>query len=177
MSIFNRSFCFMKVLTALVLFFFFEQNNVYAQNYQTYTLYMHGFTKYVVWPEEDKKGDFEIFVLGESALIAELQKMAEKKKVGDRTIKIFKLNTLKEFQKGHILFVPVEQSGLLPEVLNKIGDKSTLLITEQPGLGVKGSDINFITKGGKLAFELNQSALSKHKLKAASELTRLAIVI
>jgi len=167
----------MRILPALFLFCFLGQDSLYAQNYQTYTLYMHGFAKYVVWPDEDKKGDFEIFVLGESPFIAELQKMAEKKKLGDRTIKVAKLATLKEFQKGHVLFVPLAQSGQLSEVLTKIGDKSTLVITEQPGLGLKGSHINFITKDGKLAFELNQTALSKHKLKAASELTRLAIVI
>jgi hypothetical protein len=52
-----------------------------------------------------------------------------------------------------------------------------MVITEQAGLGAKGSDVNFVIKGGKLAFELNQAALAKHKLKASTELTRLAILI
>jgi YfiR/HmsC-like len=76
-----------------------------------------------------------------------------------------------------MLFVPSTLSGQLGEVLSKVGSKSTLVITEQPGLGAKGSDVNFIMKDGKLAFELNQTALTKHKLKASSELTRLAILI
>jgi hypothetical protein len=62
-------------------------------------------------------------------------------------------------------------------VLTKVGEVSTLIITEQAGLGVKGSGINFFLKEKKLAFELNQAALAKHKLKAPIELTRLATII
>jgi hypothetical protein len=51
------------------------------------------------------------------------------------------------------------------------------VVTEEPGQGVKGSDINFIDKDGKLAFELNQNAVNKRKLKVSTELTRLAIII
>lgn len=161
----------------LAIFIFIGTVAVRAQNYQTYTLYIHSFAKMIQWPEEDKKGDFEIFVLGESPIFAELQKMAEKKKIGDRVIKVSKISTLNDFRKGHMLFIPAAQSGKLVEALTKIGEKSTLIITEQTGLGAKGSGINFFMKEGKLAFELNQAALAKHKLKAAVELSRLATII
>jgi nitrogen regulatory protein PII len=167
----------MRNTLAALFFVSLGTSNLAAQNYQTYTLYMHGFAKFVLWPEDDKKTDFEIVVIGESPLTAELQKMAEKKKVGDRSIKVSKINSIAEFRKGHMLFVPSTLSSQLGEVLSKVGGKSTMVITEQAGLGAKGSDVNFVIKGGKLAFELNQSALAKHKLKASTELTRLAILI
>jgi len=62
-------------------------------------------------------------------------------------------------------------------VLQKVDTQSVLVITEQSGLGAQGSCVNFITKEGKLAFELNQSALTKQNLKASIELTRLATMI
>jgi len=145
----------MRNALAALFFVSLGTSNLAAQNYQTYTLYMHGFAKFVLWPEDDKKTDFEIVVIGESPLTAELA----------------------EFRKGHMLFVPSTLSSQLGEVLSKVGGKSTMVITEQAGLGAKGSDVNFVIKGGKLAFELNQSALAKHKLKASTELTRLAILI
>ena len=167
----------MKIVTTFLFLVVFGGSSLKAQNYQTHTLYIYSFGKFVIWPEEDKKGDFEIFILGDSPIIEELKQMSEKKKVGDRVIKVAKINTLNDFKKGHILFIPSGQSGQLNDVLTKLGDRSTLVITEQPGLGVKGSDVNFVVKEGKLAFELNQNALSKHKLRAANELTRLAIII
>jgi hypothetical protein len=44
-------------------------------------------------------------------------------------------------------------------------------------MATKGGDINFITKEGKLAFELNQASVNKKGLKVSTELTRLAVLI
>jgi hypothetical protein len=66
---------------------------------------------------------------------------------------------------------------MLPEILSKVADQSVLIVTEQNGMGQKGSSINFIQKEGRMAFEMNQSALNSRKLKAAIELSRLAIII
>jgi YfiR/HmsC-like len=146
-------------------------------NYQTYTLYIYNFAKLIQWPEEERKGDFEILVLGDSPVLPELEKMAERKKLGDRSIKVTKIKSIGEFTKAHILFLSTEQSGQLNAVLGKLGGTSTLLISDQAGLAAKGTDINFVVKEGKLAFELNQNAIGKHKLKSAAELNKLAILI
>ncbi len=171
----NRNFMRKALYVSLCILGFFSAS---AQtNYQTHTLYIYSFGKFIQWPDEYRAGDFEIAVLGESPIIAELEKMAQKKKVGDRTIRIVRLTSLKDLKKSHVLFVPGAQSGSLNDCIQKIGDQSTLIVTEQAGLGAKGSDINFLLKEGRLVFELNQNSLSKHKLKAANELTRLAIII
>jgi hypothetical protein len=116
-------------------------------------------------------------VLGDSPILEELKKLAQAKKVGDRSIRVIRITSPSEIKKCNILFLPADKSGQLTDVLTKIGSASILLATEQPGLGSKGSAINFITKDGKLAFEMNQAVMNKQKLKASNELTRLAIVI
>jgi hypothetical protein len=52
-----------------------------------------------------------------------------------------------------------------------------MVVSESDGAGMKGSDINFVIKDGKLAFELNQAAVSKKSLKVSMELSRLAILL
>jgi hypothetical protein len=148
-----------------------------AQNYETKKVYVYSFVRLIQWPEESRVGDFEIAVLGETPFFDQLIEMASKKKLGDRTIKVIKLATIAELNKSHILVLPSAQSASLAEVLKKISTGSTLVVTEQDGLALKGSHINFVLKDGKLAFELNQNALTKNKLKAANELTRLAILL
>ncbi len=146
-----------------------------TQNYQTYTLFMYSFTKFVQWPPEDNNGDFEIAVLGESPILSELKTMAEKKRGGSRPIHITKINALSEYKKSHIIFVSPDWSAKYPEVVTKIGDAPVLLVTEQATGANKGA-VNFVNnKEGRLAFELNQTDLAKHHLKASAELTRLAI--
>src|SRR5688572_819871 len=142
-----------------------------------HTVFIFSFTRYIQWPDAYNGGDFEILVLGDSPIVEELKSMAQVKKVGDRTIKITKINSPAEIRKCNILFVPSGKSSQITEVLGKVTTQSILVVTEEPGLGAKGSNVNFITKDGKLAFELNQGAATKQGLKVSNELSRLAILI
>lgn len=149
-----------------------------SQDYKLHPVYIYSFTKYIIWPEAYKEGDFEILVLGDSPIIKELGTMAGAKKTPDnRNIVINKIGSPAEIKKCNVLFVPAAKSKLLADILGRVGNQSILVITEEEGLGVKGSNINFIIKEGKLAFELNQGTLTKQNLKASSELSRLAIQI
>ena len=146
-----------------------------SQSYQTHTLFMYSFTRFVQWPPEESQGDFEIVVLGESPILSELKVMAEKKKAGSRTIHVSKINSMAEYKKSHILYVGTDWSSKYQEVATKIGENPVLLVTEQATPANKGA-INFVNnKDGKLAFELNKPAIEKHKLKVSAELSRLAI--
>jgi hypothetical protein len=148
-----------------------------AQNYKLHTVFIFSFTRYVVWPEAYNQGEFEILVLGDSPIVGALEEMAKAKKVGERTIKVTRINNPSEIRKCNILFVPASKSSQLNDVVAKVSNQSILVITEEPGLGAKGSVINFIMKEGKLAFELNQSAVARQNFKIANELSRLAILI
>lgn len=161
------------LLAVLISFCGFTQE----KSYKMHPLFIFSFTRYVQWPEAYNQGDFEILVLGDSPIIEELKALAQSKKVGDRPIKIIKINGVSEIRKCNMLFVPADKSDKLNEVMQKIETQSVLLMTEQPGLGAQGSCINFVTKEGRLTFELNQSALTKHNLKASNELTRIATMI
>jgi hypothetical protein len=149
----------------------------FAQNYKLHTVFIYSFTRYVIWPDAYNQGEFEILVMGDSPIVDALQDMAQAKKVGDRPIKVTRINSPSEIRKCNILFVPASKSAQLNDVVSKVSNQSILIITEEPGLGAKGSVINFIMKEGKLAFELNQSAVARQNLKIANELSRLAILI
>ena len=163
--------------TFVLLLFLISFSISHAQNYKLHSLFIFSFTRYVQWPEGQNEGDFEIVVLGDSPLTEELKVMAQAKKVGDRAIKISKINAITELKKCNILFVPASKSPQIAEILGKVSAQPILVVTEDIGLGAKGSNINFITKDGKLAFELNQTTLTKQNLKVSNELSRLAILI
>ncbi len=150
---------------------------VSAQNYKLHTVFIYSFTRYVIWPETYNSGEFEILVMGDSPIVDALKEMAQAKKVGERPIKITKIKSASEIRKCNMLFIPAGKSSQLTDIVTKVSNQSILIITEEPGLGTKGSDINFIMKDGKLAFELNQTAVDRQNLKVANELSRLAIQI
>jgi hypothetical protein len=164
--------CVFGVLLAIV-----TCSHLYAQNHKLESVFIYSFTRYVIWPESHNQGDFEILVLGEAPIVDELRKMAAAKKVGERNIRVTQINTLDEIKKCNILFIPSSKSPEFTDVVTKINTQPILIITDEPGLGMKGSDINFIVKDGKLRFELNQAAVARQNLKVANELSRLAIQI
>lgn len=163
-----------KILFGAVFFVVSAPSFGQSQNYQTHTLFMYGFMKYVQWPAEDAQGDFEIAVLGDSPILAELKLMAEKKKLGTRSIRVTKVASIDEVKKSHILYVSPAFNARYGEVASKVGDQAVLLITELAPAASKGC-INFVNKDGKLAFEMNQASLTKQHLKASNELIRMAI--
>ncbi len=160
------------VLLAIVL-----SSSGFAQTYKSYSIYIYSFTRHIIWPAAYGEGSFEIKVLGECPIMKELKVLADTKKVGDRPIHVTQVNSVDEISKCHILFIPAGRSADLESIVTKIGAESVLIVTEEPGLGARGSHINFIRKEGKLVFELNQSATAKHNLKVSSLLTSLAILI
>jgi hypothetical protein len=163
----------------LILFcLFISTMCTFAQGVHKFqSLFIYSFTRHIQWPDAYNQGDFEILILGETGLTEELRAVAQSKKVGDRSIKITTINTVKEIKKCNILFIAATKSGDIGEVITKLNTQATLLLTEEVGLGGKGSDINFIIKDNKPAIELNQQTINRKNLKVSSELSRLAILI
>ncbi len=167
----------MKRFLLVAIFSAFSIISGMAQSYKMHTVFIFSFTRYIQWPDAYNGGEFEILVLGDSPIVDELKSMAQVKKVGDRAIKVTKINNVSEIRKCNILFIPTAKSLQIAEVLAKTTTQAILVVTEEQGLGAKGSNVNFVTKDGKLAFELNQSATTKQGLKVSNELSRLAILI
>ena len=140
--------------------------------------FIYNFTKYIDWPDKYKEGNFVIGVLGTSTFYNDLTALLSTKTVGNQTFEI-KSFTNAESVAGvcHILFVPAENSSMLPDILKKLKNKSTLIITEKPGLAKQGSAINFVVANNKQRFELNKSNIEKYNLKVSTTLTALAIQI
>src|SRR5215831_7652398 len=113
------------------------------QSYQTHTLFMYSFTRFVQWPPEESQGDFEIVVLGDSPIFSELKVMAERKRAGSRVIHVTKIGSMGEFKKGHILYIGPDWVPRYQEAAAKIGDDPVLLVTEQ-ATGANKGNVNFV---------------------------------
>lgn len=148
-----------------------------SQDYRIHSVFIYNFTKYIQWPSNEQNGDFIIGVLGNSPMVASLEKLAAERKIGTRSMVIKKFASVDQISKCHMLFIPDKNSNDLDAAIAKISSQSTLIMTERNGLGMKGSGINFITVDGKQKFELNKAATEKAQLKVSTELTSLAIVI
>lgn len=142
------------------------------------TVFLYNFTKYIEWPKQYKEGEFVIGVLGSNgSLLKELDKMSYTKKAGNQNFHIKAFSSISDIGKCHILFIPSENGQYLSEVTEKLKGKSTLIVTEKPGLAKQGAAINFVIQNNKQMFELNKANAEKHHLFVSSNLSALAIVV
>jgi hypothetical protein len=152
----------------------------YAQeiNYKAYSVYVYNFIKYIEWPEETKKGEFVIAIIGNSPINNELKALAASKKANGQTIIIKQYETIEEVEKCQILYICSSKSSVLKKAIEKTKNMSALLITEREGLAKKGAGINFVTlEDDTLKFEVNKKVIEAHNLKIPKMLIELGLVV
>jgi len=150
------------------------QSSLLAQEEKYIGLFIYNFTKYFDWPETTKTDNFVIQVLGHKSVYDELLRLTSGKKVGNQNIIIQNLTTIQEISKSQIIFVGHWQSRLLPDVMSKMGNYPTLLVTEMEGLLDQGAAINFVIRDGTIKFEMKMDNLSNHQLKTDPRIKELA---
>jgi hypothetical protein len=135
--------------------------NIIAQNEKIQSVFIYNFiTKYIEWPDAYRSGDFVIGVLGNSAIINELNDIARKRTVGSQKIVIKSFKTAAEITMCHVLYVSDSKFGEMEEAVGKVGN--TLVITNNAPSGTKGDAINFVVVDGKQRFGLKAyNAISK----------------
>ena len=123
-------------------------------------------------------GEFKIGVLGNTPMVDALKGMAlSKKSTNNMPMVVKHYKSSSEIENCHILFVSNDQIKNFSSVLSNSNTKTTLILTDKPGMAKNGSSINFIEKDGKIRFELNMSNAQSKGLKVSSSLANLAIVI
>jgi hypothetical protein len=140
--------------------------------------FIYNFTKYIEWPDKYKEGNFVVGVLGTTSFYNDLVTLLNTKTVGNQRFEIKNFASVDAISGiCHILFIPTESSSMLPEVLKKIKGKSTLVVTEKPGLAKKGAAINFVVENNKQKFEMNKANIEKYNLKVSTTLASYAIQV
>lgn len=172
----------MKKLVSIFIVFFcltsgFKLGTTIDTNAKIKAVFIYNFTKYIEWPQSYKEGEFTIGIIGETSLYSELIKMTETKKVANQTLEVKKFESPSDVTKCHILYVCKDESGNITDIIKKLKNNSTLLVTEDNGLMEKGSGINFIIKDNRQKFELNKGNVEKYKLKVSSNLEALAFTV
>lgn len=162
-------------LTCLICLLLCGKAVAQEAKYKYHPVYIYNITKYVLWPESKKSGDFVIGMLGNSPLGKELDLMARSKTIGGQKLTIKRFTSIESATYCHILFVPADYEESFEQIVQKFKGESTMLITEKKGMIAKGSALNFVMLEDKLKFEINEKATAAAGLKVSKELSDLAI--
>ena len=164
------------VVFTVVIMMLLVINSALAQKEKYQSIFIYNFSKYVKWPS-DQGGKFVIGVLGNSPILKNLQDMAESKKVNGMSIEVKKIQTAESMKDCNILYITSGESNKIDEVVTATQNLPVLIVTDKPGLAIKGAAINFVEIDGKIKFELNQKNVEDRGMKVSSSLSSLAIQV
>ena len=166
------------ILTSIVLSLLIS-GEALAQKEKFQSMFIYNFSRYIKWPDGMNSGEFVIGIIGSDAkLHASLVELSSNKRsINGDPIVIKQFKSVEEIENCHILYVTSGKLSSLSQISNSTKSKSTLLITDSPGMAKKGSTINFVEKNGKINFELNQDNASGRNLKVSGSLSSLAILV
>lgn len=149
-----------------------------AQDHRMHAAFIYHFTRYINWPVDMKSGEFVIGVVGHPSAVASIEQMVKtKKKTREQALVIKKFSSTEEISQCHMLFVSAGMEGEISALLQQTNRNNTLVITEKDGMALEGSSINFVSKDGKLRFEINEGAINKAGLQISSKLKALGIIV
>jgi len=157
--------------------------SVYGQGQDQIPKYKSVFTlsfmRYVGWPEETKQGDFVIGVVKDKEVAEWLRNLSKGKKFGFQNVIIKEFKSPNDVTDCQVLFLSeyVNLSKYASAIVDKIGGKNTLIVSERNGSTKYGSMINFVIKDDKLRFEIHKANASKFGLQISSKLGGMASAI
>lgn len=139
-------------------------------------VFIYNFTKYIEWDNLNADENFIIGIMGSSALDGAIKTIATKNFVKNKKIILRHFNSVEEMSYCHILFIPGDYPVPVRTIAEKV-DKKVLVIGEKQGAAKQGASINFTVVNDKLKFEINPDNVYAAKLKASSQLLKLAIIV
>lgn len=182
-----KNVIFLLLCFLLTCSFLSAQQVLLDREYELKAAYIHNFTKYIDWPEEDKLETFYIGIIGDSPLYTVLNQLASSSEIKGKPIVIHKYPRTTDFSKGSIANLPsigkcqilfVTRGTNIPaKKLDALSKKNVLLVGETEDFAINGGLINFTTKRNKLKFEINHNSVITCGFKVSPDLLKLAILI
>ena len=162
------------VLVALIIMSSFTTINAQV-SYKA--KFINGFTRYMDWPTQAKKGQFSIGIYGSYDLYKEITKETMGRTVGNQnvvTVNILRENLL-TMTPLHILVVGREYctEEHMKNITAKFSNSFTLIVTEQDGMS-NGAGISFTGNGQSLGFNYNADNIKEKGIIVSKQLVLMA---
>lgn len=168
----------MKKFILLIAIFAFS-SGAKSQVAKPKAVFPLNFIRYVGWNEEAKKGDFVIGVVRDKETADYLRNSYRGRKFGFQNVVVKEFRSPADVTFCQVLFIPdhVNLSKNLATIIDKLGGKNTLIITEKEIATKYGSIINFVIRDEKLKHEVNKANTTKLGLKICSRFESMTSAI
>ena len=168
-----------KILLLLLLLAPIVQAQV--TEYEFKSAFIERFTRFVEWPQaiEDAHFDqtFKIVVVGNNPFGSSLDQLFSEVKIKGQKVRVVYTNVITHEVDAHLVFVAGSEVKKVSQIIDVIGDKPILLVSDSQGFCARGTHINLYVDGSYIRYEINEQAIKKSGLKVSSLLLASAKIV
>lgn len=137
--------------------------------------YLYNFGTQCDWPASTKDKHFQIAILGNDPIYAELATKYIGKPVGGQSLEVLLLGSTDEIDQPHILYVSKDAQEDLADIAELVKDQSVMIVTEQSGALDLGALVNFVVVESVIKFELNSQLAGTKGITLGSNIVHWAV--
>ena len=150
------------------------------QEYRVKAAFINNFARFVQWPAEslaDPGDPFTLYILGEDRF-GEAFDSFEGKVIHGRPFAVHRAETWEDIPADcRILYVGVSDKKEVQRLLEKVGQRPILTISDDPSFTEMGGIIGFVTVESRIRFKINLSPAGEAGLVISSNLIKLALSV
>jgi hypothetical protein len=137
--------------------------------------YLYNFSTQCDWPAASKDKHFQIAILGNDPVYAELAAKYVGKPVGGQTLEVVLCGSTEDIDQPHVLYVSEDALPDLKKISARVADEPVMVVCEKKGGLADGATINFVVEDAKIRFELNAEQAAAKGITLGSNIVHWAI--
>jgi hypothetical protein len=144
-----------------------------ATEFELKAAYLYNFARFVDWPSATG-GEFEICVLGADPFGPALDKVVSGLSVRGRRVATRRVGNPVETAGCQVLFIAASEDRQLLMILESLGARAVLTVSDMPQFARRGGMIQFVTDANRVRFDVNLAPARDAGLMMKSDLLRVA---
>jgi hypothetical protein len=144
--------------------------------YQVKAAFIYNFAKFVEWPTDSlgpKEAPLTVCLAGRDPFGAAWAGI-EGRQVQGRALQVRRGVIPGETAGCHVLFVADSEERRVPAILAAVGSQPVLTISDAESFAESGGAVQMVVADGRLQFDASLTALQRSRLKASSQVLKLA---
>jgi hypothetical protein len=137
--------------------------------------FIYRFTGFMEWPPDALQAQqFTIAVLGSEPVARQLSKVLAQRPVKGLPARVVTVASAQQARGAQLLYVGPEYAGDLRAVVEAVGPRPVLVVTDHPAGLDDGSAVNFVRVDRKVRFEVSLPAAKRAGIKVSPGLLSVA---
>lgn len=144
-----------------------------GQSVKYKTIFLHQFIEKSTWPNMNATKKFRIGIMNNTELASEFEKYATAKGVNGGNFEVVNISNINNITSFHLVYINNQLRYPLQRIYQKLGESPVLVVTNE----YRDDEcmLNFVLKGQRIKFTLNEEEIEKQNIIASLELKKLSI--